>query len=113
MVRDERHLLYVGIKNSLVALDTRDGSERWRSKLGGFGYINVYWDGEELFAAAKGEVFRLDPRTGEVVWQNEMTGLGTGAVIFASTRAATAGGGQVSAAEQARQAAQRNANAAT
>jgi outer membrane protein assembly factor BamB len=41
MVRDERHLLYVGIKNSVVALDTRDGSERWRSKLGGFGYTNV------------------------------------------------------------------------
>lgn len=40
MVRDERHLLYVG-KNSVVALDTRDGSERCRSKLGGFGYTAI------------------------------------------------------------------------
>lgn len=86
MPRDQRHRLFVGIYNSVVALDTRDGSESWRTKLGGSSFVNVYWDGEELFASAKGEVFRIDPNGGAVLWRSPLKGLGTGAVTMASTR---------------------------
>ncbi len=81
-----QHLLFVGIHNSVVALDTRDGNELWRVKLGGSSLVNVFWDGEQLFATTKGEVFQLDHKTGQVVWVNKMKGLGTGFVTLASTR---------------------------
>jgi len=110
MVRKERHHLYVGIYNSVVALDVRDGAELWRTKLGGLAYVNVLWDGEELFAATKGEVFRLDPRNGEILWHARLKGLGTGSVTLASTRAPGADSGQLTAAEQRRQAAQHSSS---
>lgn len=80
-------MLFVGIYNSVVALDTRDGNEVWRVKLGGMSLVNVFWDGEELFASSKGEVFQLDRKSGQVLWHNKMKGLGTGFVTLASTRA--------------------------
>lgn len=103
MPRDIRHLLFVGIYNSVVALDTRDGSEVWRAKLGGQSFVTVHWDGEELFASAKGEAFRLDPRTGGVVWHNRLKGMGLGSVTLASTRSASQASTSVVPAERKRQ----------
>ena len=88
MTREPEHQLYVGIHNSVVAIDTRDGNEVWRTKLGGTSLVNVLWDGEGLFAAAKGEVSRLDPRDGKVLWTSPLKGLGIGSVMLASARRA-------------------------
>jgi outer membrane protein assembly factor BamB len=102
MPKDPRHQLFVGIKDSVAALDVRDGTELWRTKLGGYGLPNVFWDGEQLFASAKGEVFCLDPRDGAVLWNSPMKGLGTGLVTLASTRRSTDAPNQAVAAEQKR-----------
>ena len=89
-----QHVLFVGIYNSVVALDPKDGSEVWRQKLGGMSFVNVYFDGEDLFAATKGELFCLDRKTGAVMWHNKLKGLGTGYVTMASTRMPGASGQQ-------------------
>lgn len=109
MVRDKPHVLYIGIYNSVVALDTRDGAELWRAKLGGYAFVTVHWDGEELFAAAKGEVFKLDPRSGDIIWNAGLEGLRTGSATLVSTRAPSAHDDQVVAAEVRRQQASRQA----
>ncbi|MGH7677437.1 MAG: PQQ-binding-like beta-propeller repeat protein [Gemmatimonadaceae bacterium] len=88
MPKPIRHLLFVGIKNAVVALDTKDGTAVWLTQVGGMSLVSVLWDGEELFASSKGEVWKLDPRSGDIVWHNKLKGLGTGHVIMASTRIA-------------------------
>ena len=87
MARDPKVLIYVGIKNAIVALDERSGEEVWSTKLRGSDFVTVFWDGEALLAANSGEVWRLDPNTGEEIWHNRLTGLGRGLVSLASTRA--------------------------
>ena len=84
MAREPRELLFVGIKNVVVALDPGSGSEVWRTKLKGGDFVTVLWDGKNLFAANYGEVFRLEPASGSILWKNEMKGLRTGVVSLAS-----------------------------
>jgi len=86
MPRDPQVLLYVGIKNTVLALDDRTGEEVWRAELKSSDFVTVLWDGEALFVACRGEVWRLDPRTGGVIWHNELKGLGWGLASLASTR---------------------------
>ena len=93
MPRDQRQLLFVGIKNSVVALDTKDGGEVWRSEVGGATMVSVLWDGVELFASSRGEVFRLDPRNGAILWHNKLKGLGLGYIIMSSMRGGSQSGG--------------------
>jgi outer membrane protein assembly factor BamB len=91
MPRDPRTLIFVGIKNSVVALDARTGDEVWRTKLRGMtSFVTVLWDGEFLVAATYGEVFGLDWRDGTITWHNKMKGLGLGLVTLASSRVTTA-----------------------
>jgi outer membrane protein assembly factor BamB len=91
MPRDPRTLIFVGIKNSVVALDARTGDELWRTKLRGMtSFVTVLWDGEFLVAATYGEVFGLDWRDGTITWHNKLKGLGLGLVTLASSRAPTA-----------------------
>ena len=85
MPRNQKHQLFVGIHNSVVAMDPSDGSELWRSKLGG-GFVSVMWDGTQLFASAKGQVFCLDPRDGAILWNSPLKGLGMGLVTMTSSR---------------------------
>lgn len=87
MPRDPKVLLYVGIKNAVLALDEATGAERWRAALRSGDFVTVLWDGEALFAANAGEIWRLDPATGATLWHNEMKGLGRGLVSLASARA--------------------------
>lgn len=89
MPRDPQILIFVGIKNSVVALDDRGGAEVWRAQLRSSDHVTVLWDGEALLAANGGEVWRLDPASGEVVWHNELKGMGRGLVSLASGRRAT------------------------
>ena len=93
MPRNPRHLLFVGIKNSVIALDAKDGTAVWVTKLGGMSLVAVLWDGVELFASYKGEVCKLDPRTGAVLWHNKLKGLGVGHTIMASSRIASQSSG--------------------
>jgi outer membrane protein assembly factor BamB len=97
MPRDPRHLLYIGVYNSVLALDTRDGTEVWRAKIGGMSFVNVLWDGEELYASSKGECFRLDPKTGDVLWHNRLKGLGHGVITMVTTRLANSDGNRAAA----------------
>ena len=90
MPRDLPTLIFVGIKNSVVALDARTGEEVWRVKLRGMtDFVTVHWDGEFLVAATYGELFGLDSRDGTITWHNKMKGLGLGLVSLASSRAPT------------------------
>lgn len=101
MPRDPQMLIYVGVKDTVVALDDRTGSEVWRRELVGSDFVTVLWDGDALIAANRGEVFRLDPKSGAVIWQNELKGLGRGLISLASSRGgASASGGDVAAAKQ-------------
>ena len=90
MPRDPQILIFIGIKNQVVALDDRTGAEVWRAKLRSSDFVTVMWDGEALFAANSGEVWRVHPERGEVMWHNELKGMGRGLVSMASTRRATA-----------------------
>src|SRR5688500_20279505 len=87
MPRQTQKLLFVGIKNVVVALNPADGTEVWRAKLKGGDLVTVLWDGENLFAANNGEVFRLDPASGAVVWTNPRKGRRKGVVSLARRRA--------------------------
>jgi outer membrane protein assembly factor BamB len=87
MPRDPRVLLYVGIKNAVVALDEKTGYEVWRAEVRSAGFVYVVWDGTSLYAASGGEVWRLDPQTGGFIWHNELKGLGRGLLSIASSRA--------------------------
>ena len=89
MPRDPQPLIFLGIKNSVVAVDERTGAEVWSAKLKGSDFVTVLWDGEALIAANSGEVFRLDPRSGAVMWHNPLKGLGRGIVSLASSRVPT------------------------
>jgi outer membrane protein assembly factor BamB len=105
MPRDPQILVFVGIKNGVVALDERTGNVVWRSELRS-GFIYVIWDGQSLYATSAGEVWRLDPKSGAVIWHNELKGLGRGMVSLASTRFAGVQPGLDLVAEMARQAAE-------
>jgi outer membrane protein assembly factor BamB len=109
MPRDPRILVFIGIKNAVVALDEKTGYEVWRTEVRAAGFVYVVWDGASLYAASGGEVWRLDPQTGDFIWHNELKGLGRGLLSIASTRAPAVQGGAVElvavAAQQAAEAA--------
>jgi outer membrane protein assembly factor BamB len=86
MPRDPQNFIFVGVKNSVVALDDKSGTEVWHAKLRSSDFVNVLWDGEALIAANSGEVWRLDPKSGAVIWHNGLKGLGRGLISLASTR---------------------------
>ena len=88
MPRDLQTLVFIGIRDTVLALDDRTGDEVWRTELRGGDFVTVCWDGEALFAANSGEVSRLDPRSGNVLWHNKLKGLGRGLVSVATTRTA-------------------------
>jgi outer membrane protein assembly factor BamB len=86
MPRDLQALLFVGIKNAVLALDAKTGVIMWTAELKTSDYVNVLWDGEALFASNKGEVWRLDPASGAEIWRNQLKGMGRGLVSLASSR---------------------------
>lgn len=112
MPRDPQVFVFVGIKNTVVALDDRTGMQAWRTELRSSDYVTVLWDGEALFAANSGEVWRLDPANGSVIWHNELKGLGRGLVSLASSRLAYANANADLEMEKRRRAAQAAAHTA-
>jgi outer membrane protein assembly factor BamB len=87
--RDPGVMIFIGIKNCIVALDDRTGAEVWRTQLRSSDFVTVLWDGEALIAANGGEVWRLEPERGQVIWHNELKGMGRGLVSLASSRRPT------------------------
>ena len=79
------NLIHVGIKGSVIALSRFTGQEVWRTKLKGWGFVNLHYSGDDLMAATRGEVYCLDPSTGQIRWGNEMPGLGYGLICVAGS----------------------------
>jgi len=64
--------MFVGLEvnNSLLALDTQTGSERWRFYAEGpIRFAPVAWRGKVYFAAEDGCLYCLDARTGQLKWK--------------------------------------------
>jgi hypothetical protein len=99
-----KHMVFIGIRGTVLALDRATGEEIWRTKLKG-DFVNLVLQDGSLFATANGELFCLDPASGEIRWNNQLKGLGIGIVSIAS-----ADGQQVVLTHQK---AQQDANAAS
>ena len=86
-----RDHIYLGVKSSVVALHKATGEIVWQTELkssglGGAGFVNVWFEGDAVFAHASGELHCLDAVTGQVRWKNELKGFGYGLATFASAQ---------------------------
>ena len=74
--------LFVGVKKRVLAIDQRTGSIAWQTELEGSAmgdsFVNVFFDGGNIFAHSKGELFCLNPETGAIKWHNPLEGCGFG-----------------------------------
>lgn len=75
--------IFIGIRGTVVALDSATGHETWRCDLPGAHFVNVAVVASGLYAATKGELFALDPGTGTILWSNKLPGLGIGLMTIA------------------------------
>ncbi len=75
--------IYLGVKGSVVALDSDTGGQLWATHLKSSDFVNVVLDGSNLYAATRGEIFCLDPETGNARWHNPLKGFGLGLVSIA------------------------------
>jgi len=75
--------IYLGIRGSVIALNSANGEQLWATKLTGSDFVNVVLDGSNLFAATHGEIFCLEPRSGVIRWHNPLKGYGWGLVSIA------------------------------
>jgi outer membrane protein assembly factor BamB len=75
--------IYLGVKGSVLALNSANGQKLWATDLKGLDFVNVVLDGNNLFAATHGEIFCLDPRTGIIRWHNPLKGYGWGLISIA------------------------------
>ena len=78
-----RDAIYIGIRGTVLALDSSTGAEIWKTELKGSSFVNVTLQDGKILAATKGELFCLDSTTGTTLWKNELTGLGLGFVTIA------------------------------
>jgi len=76
-------IIYLGIKGSVISMDSESGRQIWTVHLKGSDFVNVVLDGDNLYATTQGEIFCLDPKTGEGRWHNELKGFGFGLVSIA------------------------------
>jgi outer membrane protein assembly factor BamB len=77
-------IVYLGVKGSVVAVETATGAERWRTHLKGSGFVTVLVDDEVIVAHAGGHLFGLDPESGDERWHNDLPGLGYGLAMLAT-----------------------------
>lgn len=82
MVQQSASMIFVGIRGTVLALETSSGTEVWRTKLGGSHFVNVTVDGESIYASTHGEVFCLSAASGTIRWRNPLKGLGMGLVTI-------------------------------
>lgn len=76
-------VIYVGVKGSVMALDSATGQQLWAAELKGTDFVNVILDGANLFATTRGEIFCLDPQSGGIRWHNPLRGYGWGLITIA------------------------------
>jgi outer membrane protein assembly factor BamB len=77
-------MIYLGIKGSVVAVDSATGQLVWETDLKGVDFVNVIIDGNNLFATTRGEIYCLDPQGGGIRWHNPLKGYGLGLVTIAA-----------------------------
>src|SRR5262245_30282055 len=75
-----QEMIFIGVRGTVLALDSSAGTEIWRTALKGADFVNVALVDSGLYATTKGEVFALDRTTGKVLWHNTLKGLGLGLV---------------------------------
>jgi len=76
-------IIYLGVKGSVVAIDSSTGQTIWSTSLKGAEFVNVVLDGNNLFATTRGEIFCLDPQGGGIRWHNPLKGYGLGLITIA------------------------------
>jgi outer membrane protein assembly factor BamB len=76
-------VIYLGVKGSVMALDSATGAQLWTTPLKGAEFVNVVLDGGNLFATARGEIFCLDPQSGGIRWHKPLKGYGLGLITIA------------------------------
>ena len=64
MVMAQSKFIYLGVKGSVIAVNSVNGQQLWATSLKGSDFVNVVLDGNNLYATARGEIFCLDPNTG-------------------------------------------------
>lgn len=89
MARASLSLIYVGVKNHVLAFDRKTGAAVWTTPLpakykSSGAFVHVVRDTEGLFATCAGELFALDPKSGALLWQEPLKGFGTGLVTVAT-----------------------------
>ena len=77
-------MIYLGVKGSVVAVNSTTGQLVWETSLKGADFVNVILDGNNLFATTRGEIFCLDPQGGGIRWHNPLKGYGLGLVTMAA-----------------------------
>lgn len=77
-------VIYLGIKGTVIAMDSATGRRLWATHLTGSEFVNVVLDGDNLYAATHGEIFCLDPKTGEGRWHDGLKGFGWGLISIAT-----------------------------
>lgn len=75
--------IYLGVKGSVMALNSANGQQLWTTSLKGMDFVNVVLDGNNLYATTRGEIFCLDPQTGIIRWHNPLKGYGWGLISIA------------------------------
>ncbi len=92
-VRGISDLVFVSMRNTVVALERGSGEVVWWWKSPkGKSYATILVEGDCVFAGVYGYVYCLDAFTGELRWSNMMDGFGRGV-----TSLATIGGNSSSA----------------
>jgi outer membrane protein assembly factor BamB len=82
-------IVYLGIKGSVVAVDSATGRQLWVRELKSSDFVNVVLDGDNLYAATHGEIFCLDAGSGVIRWHDPLRGRGWGLVGIAVEGVAT------------------------
>jgi outer membrane protein assembly factor BamB len=75
--------IYLGVKGSVVAMNSATGEIVWSTSLKAAEFVNVILDGNDLFATTRGEIFCLDPQGGGIRWHNPLKGYGLGLITIA------------------------------
>ena len=83
------NIIYVGVKAHVVALDKKDGTTLWQTKLksgftSGDRFVTLLVENGRIYAHTHGEVFCLDEATGAVLWNNGLAGLGYETAMLAT-----------------------------
>ena len=76
-------IIYLGVKGSVVAMNSATGVIVWSTSLKAAEFVNVILDGNNLYATTRGEIFCLDPQAGGIRWHNPLKGYGLGLITIA------------------------------